>query len=35
MRTTWDSEVAHALIAQALDFVVFVKKNPVMGARRV
>jgi pilus assembly protein CpaF len=26
--------VAHALIAQALDFVVFVKKNPSMGARR-
>jgi Flp pilus assembly CpaF family ATPase len=27
-------EVAHALIAQALDFVVFVKKNPLMGGRR-
>ena len=27
-------EVAHALIAQALDLVVFVKKNPLMGGRR-
>ena len=27
-------EVGHALIAQSLDFVVFVKKNPLMGGRR-
>jgi Flp pilus assembly CpaF family ATPase len=27
-------DVAHALIAQAIDFVVFVKKNPLLAGRR-